>query len=250
MKHILCPDGQNNLLATLSRADLELIEPHLTPVSLTDGMVIEKPDRPTEHVVFPVSGVGSIIALGAGGRSIEAGLFGRDGMSGVSVLLGVHGTPHETRVQVPGSGVTIAGEKLRELLGQSVTLHQHLLRFVHTLMIQMGQTALSNGQAKLEERLARWLLMCHDRVRDDRIRLTHEFLSVMLGVRRAGVTVGTHLLEGKGLIRAARGEITILDREGLEIEAKGSYGVAEAEYARLLGSSAAETGDVAIRRRK
>jgi CRP-like cAMP-binding protein len=102
-------------------------------------------------------------------------------------------------------------------------------------MTQTSQTALSNGQSKLEERLARWLLMCHDRINGDTVELTHEFLSVMLGVRRAGVTVGTHVLEGKGLIRASRGGITILDREGLEEEAQGFYGVPEASYARLIG---------------
>jgi CRP-like cAMP-binding protein len=156
-------------------------------------------------------------------------------MTGTALLLGITSTPNELRVQIPGHGLQIGSERLRELLSQSRSLQQHLLMFVQALLIQTTQTALSNKNASLEERLARWLLMCHDRVEGDRLILTHEFMSAMLGVRRAGVTVGTQILEGKGLIRANRGEIIILDREGLEEEAGGSYGVAEAEYTRLFG---------------
>lgn len=179
-----------------------------------------------------------MIASGGGSRRIEAGLFGCEGMSGTAVILGATCGASETFVQVPGQGHAIASDDLRELTGESATLRDHLLRYVQVLMTQSMQTALSNGHAKLEERLARWLLMCHDRVSGDAMALTHEFLAMMLGVRRPGVTIGMHLLEGKALIRAERGQITILDRDGLRAEAKESYGVPEAEYARLFGAAA------------
>jgi hypothetical protein len=109
--------------------------------------------------------------------------------------------------------------------------------------IQVAFTALANGRAKLEERLARWLLMVHDRVVGDRIVLTHEYMAVMLGVRRPGVTVALHILEGKGAIRSHRGEVVIKDREGLAAEAGGGYGQPETEYARLLGSEPGKRTD-------
>jgi CRP-like cAMP-binding protein len=117
---------------------------------------------------------------------------------------------------------------------ESRTLRKVLLRFVHSFMIQATHTAVANGSAKLEERLARWLLMAHDRLDGDRLRLVHEFLARMLGVRRPGVTVAIHALESSGVIESARGVITVVDREGLEEMANGSYGVPEREYERLM----------------
>ena len=234
-KGLSCPFGQNNLIHTLSSADRALIEPHLAPVKMGKGFVLEEPNKPVRLAYFPTSGVGSTVAFSKSGRRIEVGLFGCEGMSATAVVLQTAQSSHETFMQVGGAGLAIEADRLRDLLEESPSLQRHLLRYVQALMTQTSQTALSNGQAKLEERLARWLLMCHDRSSGNEIELTHEFLSVMLGVRRAGVTVGTHVLEGKGLIRANRGRIHILDREGLESEAQDSYGVPEAEYARLIG---------------
>ena len=144
-------------------------------------------------------------------------------------------TPQEIVMQVGGRGLAIKAGRLRDLIASRPSVQRILLRYVQVLATQTAHTALSNGQSKLEERLARWLLMCHDRIGGDEMELTHDFLSIMLGVRRAGVTVGTHLLEGKGMIRATRGMIRILDREGLEELAEASYGVPEREYERLMG---------------
>ncbi len=234
-KRLSCPFGQNNLLYTLSAADRSLIEPHLQHMKMDRQMVLEEPKKPVRHAFFLTAGVGSTVALSKSGRRIEVGLFGRDGMSATAVVLQTAQSSFETFMQVSGEGFAIEADQLRELLNQSPSLQRHLLRYVQVLMTQTSQTALSNGQSKLEERLARWLLMCHDRINGDKIEMTHEFLSVMLGVRRAGVTVGIHVLEGKRLIRASRGEITILNREGLEHEAQNFYGVPEASYARLIG---------------
>ncbi|MCR8826358.1 Crp/Fnr family transcriptional regulator [Pseudosulfitobacter koreensis] len=234
-KRLICPFGQNNLLHTLSAADRTLIEPHLQHVDMDRRMVMEGPNKPVEHIYFLKSGVGSTVASSESGRRIEVGLFGCEGMSGTSVVLQTAHSSFEVFMQISGEGFAIEADKMRGLLEQSPSMQRHLLRYVQTLMTQTSQTALSNGQCKLEERLARWLLMCHDRINGDVMELTHEFLSVMLGVRRAGVTVAIHMLEGKGLIRARRGEIVILDREGLENDAQNSYGVPETEYARVIG---------------
>ncbi|MFG6638183.1 Crp/Fnr family transcriptional regulator [Sulfitobacter sp. 1A12126] len=230
-----CPSGQNNLLRTLSDDDRAMVSPHLKRVPLNKGTFLEEANTPLDIIYFPVSGVGSTVAFSKGGRRIEVGLFGREGMSGSAIVLQGKQSSNETFMQVGGEGFALEAEKLSELMAQSPTLQRHLLRYMQTILTQTLQTALSNGQAKLEERLARWLLMCHDRINSDELHLTHEFLSIMLGVRRAGVTVGTHILEGRGMIRAKRGRITILDRKGLEAEAKESYGIPESEYVRLIG---------------
>lgn len=237
-KSLSCPHGQNNLIHTLPGADCAAIEPYLKPVKMDKGMVLEDPGKPVRLVYFPKSGVGSTVAFSKHGRRIEVGLFGCDGMSGTAIVMQTGHSSHETFMQIAGDGLVIEADRLKELLEQHPLLQRHFLRYVQALITQTSQTALSNGQAKLEERLARWLLMCHDRIRNNEMELTHDFLSIMLGVRRAGVTVGTHHLEGKGLIRANRGQIIILDRAGLENEAQDSYGVPEAEYARLIGFDA------------
>ena len=234
-KNLTCPHGQNNLIFTMSHADRALLEPHLTQVDLERRKVLEEPNTAIRYIYFPIIGIGSTIAVGSEGRRIEAGLFGREGMSGTSILMETDRTPHETFMQVAGHGLVMETDAFRDVLEKSPSIRRHLARFVQAMAIQTAHTALSNGQAKLEERLARWLLMCHDRIDGDEITLTHKFLALMLGVRRAGVTVGTHMLEGKGMIRAGRGSIVILDREGLEDEARQSYGVPEKEYARLFG---------------
>lgn len=234
-RRLRCPQVQNNLIRTMSPADRAAIEPYLSSVDLPARMILDEPGAPIRKVWFPVTGVGSMIAIGPENREIEAGLFGCEGMSGMALVIGSDRLPTRTLMQVGGAGQAMEADRLRDLMEARPSLRMHLLRFVQAMFVQASHTALSNGHAKLEERLARWLLMCHDRMPGDALELTHEFLAIMLGVRRAGVTVGTHLLEGKGLIRADRGRITILDREGLEEEARGSYGAPEAEYERLFG---------------
>lgn len=235
IKGPFCPIGQNNLLYTLNGAHRALLQPHLDPVLLDLAAVLEVPDKPPGLVYFLTSGVGSTVATSVNGRKIEVGLFGRDGMSGLSVILQGDQPGNETFMRIAGGGLAIDADIFRDLLKQHPTLQSHFLRYVQAIFMQTCHTALSNGQSRLEERLARWLLMCHDRIVVNTMNLTHEFLSIMLGVRRAGVTVGTHLLEGRGLIRASRGQITILDRQGLENEAQDSYGIPESEYKRLIG---------------
>lgn len=234
-KGLLCPHGQNNIIATLSGVDRELIEPHLQIVQIKRKFVLEEPNTTIRNVYFPISGVSSTVAFTKNGRFVEVGLFGSEGMSGTAIVMDGEQATHMTFMQIGGEGLVIDAATLRKLMDRYPSLRLHMLRFVQCLMTQTARTALANNQSSLEERLARWLLMCHDRIGGNELNLTHAFLSVMLGVRRAGVTVATHVLESKGLIRATRGRILILDREGIEEQAQGIYGVPEAEYARLIG---------------
>ena len=229
------PLGQNSLICTLPGSDRALIEPHLKPVTLTAAEVLEQANTRVNSVYFLISGIGSTVTYGKNGHYAEVGLFGFEGMSGLSVVMHGEQSPQETFMQHAGAGLAIEAGRLRDLMEQSPSLQRHLLRFLQISVTQTAQTSLANARATLEDRLARWLLMCHDRLEGDTMVLTHQFLAIMLGVRRAGVTVGTHALKDKGLIQTTRGQIEILDRAGLEAQARDIYGVPEAEYARLFG---------------
>jgi CRP-like cAMP-binding protein len=215
---------QNAVLAALSPDDLALLEPHLRPVTLRLRQVLEPANKPIKYNYFLEQGLASVIAIGKNGNRLEVGMVGRENMTGLSVVVGNDRSPNETFMQAAGHGSRIASSDLRQALAQSRSLLAVLLNFVHAFMIQTTHTALSHGTATLEERLARWLLMAQDRLGGDEVPLTHEFLSLMLGVRRAGVTVALNQLYRKGFIRLLRGRIQIADRRGLIRAANGSYG--------------------------
>jgi len=183
---------------------------------------LAEPNRPVGHVYFMEQGITSVVASTPQGRRIELGMIGREGVTAICVLLGADRSPHEFFVQTPGVGLEVPVDDLRRATAASASLHQHLLRFVQAFMVQMGQTALSNARHPLDQRLARWLLMCHDRVDGDDLAHTHEFLSLMLSVRRAGVTEALQTFEDRGLISCTRGRITVLDRTKLEAVADDS----------------------------
>ena len=214
--------ASNRLLSRLARADLRQLEPHLTAVDLPLRRQLEARNKKAAHVYFLETGMASVVANG--GHPIEVGVIGREGMTGLSVVLDSdERAVHETYMQIAGSGLRMPAAKLREAIGTSVALHQVLLRYAHAFMMQTTQTALANGRSKIEERLARWLLMAADRTDDSALPLTHEFLATMLGVRRAGVTVALQELVRTGLISHRRGVIAILDREALEESSNGTY---------------------------
>ena len=226
---------QNRLLQSLEADDLDRVALRLRPARLEIGRRFEDPETPITEICFPETAVLSVVARLGTGQSLEAGLIGFEGMSGIAVILGDDRSPNETYVQIPGMGNVLSVEDLRSLVSDSPTIRAHFMRFAHAFLVQTTQTALANGRAKIDERLARWLLMASDRLRTIELSLTHEFLSVMLGVRRPGVTDALHRLEGDHLIRARRSSITIRDRAGLETITKGSYGVSERNYERLFG---------------
>jgi CRP-like cAMP-binding protein len=216
------PTSKNRILSRLSAADIALLKPDLEAVELQLRYVLEAANEPIQHSYFIEYGLASIVAAN-GHKRLEVGLIGCEGMTGLPIVLGNDRSPHETFMQVAGNGVRIPAQKLREAIAQSRSLELALLAFAHRFLNQTASTALSNGTATLEERLARWLLMANDRLRGDEVPLTHEFLSLMLGVRRAGVTVALHYLEQRALIRLARKQIVITDRKGLEAAANGTY---------------------------
>jgi CRP-like cAMP-binding protein len=213
--------SSNHILLRLAAADLSLLEPHLHHMVLPVRKQLEARNKPVEHVYFLESGIASVVANGQ--RDIEVGIIGREGMSGLSVVLGGDDRPvNETYMQVAGTGHQMSADNLREVISSSVSLHHAFLKYAHAFLVQTTQTALANGRSKIEERLARWLLMAADRVEGE-LPLTHEFLAIMLGVRRSGVTTALQELERTGLIAHRRGFVTILDREGLEENSNGTY---------------------------
>jgi CRP-like cAMP-binding protein len=226
---------KNRLLACLSPGDFKMLSPHLEPVELFRDYVLAIPNTPIEHVFFIESGMVSVVAERADGRSIEVGVYGRDGMGPSTVLLGSDQTPHHQYMQIGGTGLMMTTQDFLRVVDLSPAMRNLMLRFVHVFMTQTAQSALVNGSSIIEERLARWVLMCRDRLDMDEFPITHDFLSMMLGVRRSSVTDAIHLLEGASLIKATRGNIKILDRDRLERAAGASYGVPESEYRRLIG---------------
>ena len=215
--------SSNHILSRLSAADLALLEPHLKPVDLPVHRPLEGRNRRIDHVYFIEAGFASVVANGSGKQSIEVGIIGREGMTGLAIVMGYQRASHDTYIQAAGKGQRIRAAKLREADERSNTLHRAMLHYAYAYLLQTATTALANRLSKIEERLARWLLMAHDRVDGDRLPLTHEFLSLRLGVRRAGVTTALQALERKALISRNRANIHILDREGLKKQSNGTY---------------------------
>ena len=232
--------SSNKLLTSLSQADMALIQPLLMWGELPARTVIETRDRPVERVHFLESGILSIIASASGNRQVEIGIVGREGMSGMACILGAGQSPNTAVIQLSGSSLSIDCADFKGILTKSRSLQSLFNRFFQSFFIQVSQTALATGKGNVEQRLARWLIMAYDRGDSESLPLTHEFLSVMLGVRRAGVTVALHNLEGEGFIRATRGVITITDVEALIAYTDGLYGIAERECERLLDTPLAK----------
>jgi CRP-like cAMP-binding protein len=223
---------QNRLL-TLMSPDAVARLGDLAVVALSMRQHLDEPDN-GGFVYFLEGGVASVIADIDAKMAIELGIIGREGMVGLGVVYEDSESPYQTIIQVAGSAVRVEADKLRALIDDDRIARSVLLRFARAFSIQVASTALANGRAKLDERLARWLVMVGDRA-GKTFSITHEFISIMLGVRRSGVTIAVQLLESRGLIRATRGSVTILDRPGLIRAANGAYGFAESHYQRLLG---------------
>jgi CRP-like cAMP-binding protein len=227
-------DVRNHLLTKMSAADWALLAPHLEMIPLKERQVVEVPNKPIPHVYFVETGVVSVVAVNAEDHRIEVGVIGREGMTGAPLIFGDDRAQHSAYMQIGGSGRRMPAAAFIDAARQSPSLRALMLKSAQAFMIQTAHTALANGRAKLEERLARWLLMAHDRLDSDAVPLTHEFLAVMLGVRRAGVTVALHSFERRGLIATKRGQLTLINRTGIEQVAGSFYGIPEAELKRLM----------------
>lgn len=219
----------------MTPADFLLLQPDLETVELPVRRQLELRNRPIENVYFLETGLASMVVSVGANHNLEIGIVGNEGMTGLPILLATDRPSHETFIQTSGRGWRIATEKLRRAMEKSPTLRHLLLRYAHTLVTQMAYTALANGRYKIEERLARWLLMADDRAQGNAVHLTHEALALMLGARRAGVTMALSEFQKRGIIHTQRGVIVIKDRAALEEAANGSYGNPEAEYRRLFG---------------
>ena len=234
MSHPLQSAVRNRLLKALIASDFALLLPHLEMVTTRLRQSLIKPNEAVRHMFFPEVGFGSMTTSGSSAE-VEVGIIGREGLIGaVPVLLGSDRAPHNQYVQSAGEMLRIDTAALLGALGQSASLHRLLLRSIQVQFVQTAQTAYVNATYTIDVRLARWLLMCQDRVDGDDLHLTHEFLSLMLGVHRSSTTLALQALEGHGLIKARRGRIAIPDRAALVAVADDGYGLPEAEFARLI----------------
>ena len=227
--------SQNRLLSLMSADDRALLTRHLEPVDLPLHARLAVADQPIPYVYFLEEGIASFIAETPDGLRIEAGMIGREGFSVPAMALDTDRIPHSSQMQVPGHGQRIDYASFADAFGRSTSLLRLMLRFAQVMLVQTSYTALSNAVYQIDQRLARWLLMTHDRSTGDDLPITHDYMAIMLGVRRPSVTQALHMLEGQKLIRSERGCVTMRDRAGLERLAGDAYGKPEAEYRRLIG---------------
>lgn len=227
--------SRNHILNSLSPDDSALLAKRLEPFELPFRFNLEIPSRPIDYVYFVEEGLISVVTTGSRDHQIEVGVIGRDGVSASAVILGADRSPNALYMQIPGRGLRISAPDLRSAMNESDSLHKTLMTSVQAFFVQASYTALANGRAKLDARLARWLVMAHDRLDGNRVPLTHEFLAIMLGVRRPGVSLELKKFASRGLIQSERSAITVKNRKALEDMADGFYGIPETEQERLTG---------------
>ena len=222
---------KNRVLAALPKAEIGRLSEHLSPVKLK--LREELLDGHAKYAYFLEEGLASVVLTLEDGSTVEVGVIGVDGVVGLPILLGAETMPGRTFIQVESSGYRIEASRLKESFERPGQLRKHLQRYVLANLVQSAQNAACNRLHNISERLARWLLTCHDRVQSDRMPLTHEFLGQMLGAPRTTVTLAAGILHEAGLIDYSRGHITIKDRAGLESVACECYGVVRNEFRRL-----------------
>lgn len=227
-------ENQNHLIELLPRKDRLRLLAVCEPIQLVLAEVLCEPGQKTRFVYFPVEGFISLLAQGGHEQALEVGMVGREGMLGVQLSMGVATVPLHALVQGPGSAWRIGSRAFRGELARSAALQRCIDRYVYVLMLQLTASASCLRFHEIGPRLARWLLMSHDRAGCDTFRVTHEFLAYMLGVRRVGVTGAASALQRAKLIRYRRGELTILDRPGLEAASCSCYAANRQSYADLL----------------
>lgn len=226
--------AQNHLIALLPRGSRSRLLAISESVQLQLGAVLCDPAKPTRHVYFPTDSFISLVTGLDGGQALEVGMVGREGMLGAQLVLGVGATPLHALVQGAGTSRRIEAAPFRRELAASKPLQRTLNRYLYVLMTQLASSAACTRFHNVGPRLARWLLMSQDRAHSDTFHLTHEFLAYMLGVRRVGITGAASDLQRSGLIRYHRGEVTVLDRAGLEAAACSCYAADREAYDRLL----------------
>jgi CRP-like cAMP-binding protein len=226
--------AENELIAGLPRRDRTRLLAICEPVDLVLSEVLCERGGPTRHVYFPVDGFISLITQVDAHPGLEVGMVGREGMLGVQLTLGVAVEPLRAVVQGAGAAWRIGAPPFRRELARSTALQAGLRRYLSVLMAQLASSAACLRFHLIGPRLARWLLMSQDRAHSERFHVTHEFLAYMLGVRRVGITVAAGDLQRQGLIAYHRGELTVLDRDGLEAAACSCYGTERQTYAERM----------------
>jgi CRP-like cAMP-binding protein len=224
----------NRLLAKLPDEDYERLHEHLEPHSLTLGESVYKADQREDYLYFPTTAIVSLVHTTLDGATAEMGIIGNEGAVGIAMFMGGGTIPNQAIVQGTGDSFRIRNGALHAEFERSGPFQLGLLRYTQALIIQISQTAVCNRHHTLEQQLCRWLLLTHDRTRADEMTMTHEMISHMLGVRRAGITEAAKRLSDMGLIRYARGRVTFVDRQGLEAQVCECYRVVKQEYDRLL----------------
>jgi CRP-like cAMP-binding protein len=231
---------RNRLLAALSPADFAALVDHLQPTELELKQVLYEPGQKIRAVYFPESGLISHVNPLESGHSVEVGVVGREGVVGLPALLGAERAAFEALVQMEGHAWRIRSDEMRALFERSAPLRALLLRYVQAFHAQVAQTAACNTEHPVDVRLARWMLMMHDRAEQDEFPMTHEFLALMLGARRPSISVAAAVLQKAGVIRYAHGRMSVLDRAGLEAAACECYGTVREQFDELLGVPAGE----------
>jgi CRP-like cAMP-binding protein len=227
--------SENQLLAKLPEADYRRLLPHLKPVDLPFDKVLYKARKPIDYVYFPTRGVLSALTMFENGDAIEVGTVGNEGMVGSTACLGLPTSPHQVVVQVGGAGLRMEAAVLVGIARSDGATRDLFIRYHAAFLAQVSQSVACNGRHSVSQRCCRWLLMTHDRVGSNEVPLTHEYLAIMLGVRRASVSLVLQPLQERGLIRSVRGNITILNRTDLEVASCECYQTCRDEYERLLG---------------
>jgi len=225
----------NRLLGLLPPRDYARLRPHLHPISLEYRQSLYRAHKPIEFVYFIETGVGSLVNTMANGEAAEVGTIGNEGLVGLPHVFGDDRAPTSVYVQVPGVGLRMKAALFNKELARSASMRTVMLRYAHAFFNQVAQSAACNRFHSLEQRCCRWLLMTHDRMQSDEFLLTQEFLAMMLGVQRTGVTAAAGALQRAGLIRYKRGNVTIIDRRGLLRRSCECYAVSKKEFDRLLG---------------
>lgn len=224
----------NRLIASLSPKARQQILHSCEQVELSSGTVLCEPDQPFRYVYFPLTSFITLVTTLRDHQPLEMGLIGNEGMLGATVALGINSAPMRAMVQGSGTALRMTAEQLQQDLQNNAALTSTFNRYLYVLMAQLAQTAACAHFHAIEPRLARWLLMTHDRAHADYFHLTQEFLANMLGVRRSGITVAAGVLQERKLIQYTRGKISILDRAGLEAVACECYEAVTKDYARLF----------------
>jgi CRP-like cAMP-binding protein len=216
---------RNIILLSIPDEEYRLLRPYLEPIDLPRNFILHEPGEKIPYGYFLNQGMTSLVAISSDGRSVEVGIVGREGMVGLPLTAGLKWGCFRGIVQIPGDGLRIASEIWEEILPSAPQLQREITRYLVMHALQVGQIAACNRLHELDQRLARWLLMCQDRVDSDFLNLTHEFLAQMLGSGRPSVTLAAGVLEHAGLIENFRGRMRILNRKELEGAACECYGV-------------------------